>query len=131
MRGVVPEFFLISSVKIGVGERDENYVRGSGKDSLAVREASTGRVAFVPVTCAWTGASAGKAGACHNSTVQSACSRQCSNRSSLPFGGNQMARSTSGHDLGVRRRHQKGPGTRGVLAERLRLARARSQDQPF
>jgi hypothetical protein len=32
-----------------------------------------------------------------------------------------MARLTSGHGLGVRRRHQKGPGTHGSILEFLAL----------
>src|SRR5580658_4282724 len=54
------------------------YERGGRerkKDCLAVREASLGRVAFVPLNCAWTSASAGKARSRHNPTVPNACSR--------------------------------------------------------
>jgi hypothetical protein len=40
-----------SSVSVNIGVHHENWVRGSGKDSLAVREASAGRVASVPFNC--------------------------------------------------------------------------------
>jgi len=42
---------------------------------LQVREASPERVAFVPLNCAWTSASARKARSRHNPTVPNACSR--------------------------------------------------------
>src|SRR5579863_2233106 len=98
MRVVVPEFLINSSINTGVLRAYENLVRESGKDSLAVRDASAGRVALVLLDCAWAGASAG---AYLSSLVQNACSEPGSHRSSAPLGRNQMARSTSGHDLGV------------------------------
>ena len=42
-----------------------------------------------------------------------------------------MARSTSGHDLGVRRRHQEGARAGGLLGEPLRLAHTRSKINRF
>jgi Epoxide hydrolase N terminus len=118
-----------ASESLSDARADHNWIRESEKDSLAVRESSAGRVAFTLGNCTGTNATAGEAGTCPNPAVQNACSRPCSNRSSPPFGGSQLARSTSGHDLGVRGGHQEGSGTRGLLAERLRLACARSEDQ--
>jgi Epoxide hydrolase N terminus len=43
-------------------EHDENWIRESEKDSLAVREASAGCVAFTLRNCSGTSATAGKAG---------------------------------------------------------------------
>ncbi len=48
------------SVNTGVWEHHENWVRGSGKDSLALREASAGRAALVPLNCNWTSAIEGQ-----------------------------------------------------------------------
>ena len=71
-------FECAASKPLRTQEHDENWIRESEKDGLALREASAGRVSFTLRNRPGTNATAGEAGTCcSNPAVQNACSRSC------------------------------------------------------